>query len=197
MQTVTKGDFAGMVGRTPAAVSQWIAAGKLHGAALVGDGRRAKIAVDVALQQLGMNLDLGQQLAQSRPLIGRSTVATSVDTDQARLLKARADREELALKVDQARAAEMAGRWMVGDDARNTWSKELASLIQSMESWLVTGAVSDVAALESKAPREIARVLRSGFRTLRQRLSDQAARGIALVETIDDDGEEDGHELPC
>lgn len=194
MQTVTKGDFAGMVGRTPAAVSQWISAGKLQGAALVGEGRRARIAVDVALQQLGMNLDLGQQLAQPRPLIGRSAVAAPVDTDQARLLKARADREELALQVDRAKAAEMDGRWIVSDEAGNAWSLELASLIQSMESWLVTGAVSDVIALESRDPREVARVLRSGFRALRERLSEHAAAATA---TADEDEEEGGHELSC
>ncbi|MEI6560382.1 MAG: hypothetical protein WCO00_18450 [Rhodospirillaceae bacterium] len=187
-----------MVNRTPAAVSKWIREGKLHGPALVGDGRGAQIDVDVALGQLGVSLDLGQQLAQSQPVIGRATTApveaAPLPDDQARLLKARADREELALQVDGARAAELEGRWMPTDDARDEWSRQLAELVQAVETWLVTGAASDVlaVAVAGAGPREFGRVLRDGFRQLRQRLADQAARADAqTIDEADDDENEE------
>ena len=106
MQLVTKAAFAERVGRSPGAISQWIAAGKIGGAALVGEGRRALIDVDQALAQLGRTLDLGQQLAQPKPLIAgpsrpaatsAAQTATPPADDQGRLLKARADREEIGL----------------------------------------------------------------------------------------------------
>lgn len=194
MNLASKSRFAEMVNRTPAAVSKWIREGKLHGPALVGDGRGAQINVDVALEQLGVSLDLGQQLAQSQPIIGRATTApveaAPLPDDQARLLKARADREELALQVDGARAAELEGRWMLTDDARDEWSRQLAELVQAFETWLVTGAASDVsaAAAAGAGPREFGRVLRNGFRQLRQRLADQANRTDSPA-ADDEDGE--------
>ena len=66
---VSKMDFARLVKRDPAFVSRAISSGQIHGEALVGSGRGARIRVDVAMQQLGRALDLGQQLAQPVPIL--------------------------------------------------------------------------------------------------------------------------------
>lgn len=174
---VGKGEFAKMVGRSAAAVSQWIASGKLAPPALVGEGRFAKIDVDAALAQLGLSLDLGQQLAQSRPILGTDRPALEgVNDDQARLLKARADREALALEMDRAKAAEMAGRWLDTAAAEAAWSTHLAGLVQAFDTWLVTTAAADVVSVVAGGggPREAAKVLRDGFRELRRRLATAA-----------------------
>lgn len=68
-EIVTKAQFADIVKRDPAFVSRAIGSGKIHGPALVGEGRMARICVAEALRQLGMNLDLGQQLAQAAPIL--------------------------------------------------------------------------------------------------------------------------------
>lgn len=184
MPITSKSGFATMLGRSPAAVSQWIAAGKLHGLALVGEGRSAQIDTEVALAQLGF-LDLGQQLAQPQPIISgerRSPDASAPEDaaaagNQARLLKARADREELALQVDQAKAAGQAGHWMVTEEAEAAWSAYLATLVNSIETWLLTSAAAECAvAAANGGTREIGRVLKDGFRQLRQRLAEGAAR---------------------
>ncbi len=204
---VSKGKFAELVGRTPAAVSQWIAAGKLSGAALVGEGRYAQVDVEVALQQLGITLDLGQQLAQAAPLLANAAPAVpavaaapgapAVTSDQERLLKARADREELARAKDEAEARALTGEWMVTAEAEAAWSAQLARLVQAMESWLVTTAAGTCAGIaagpDAASPRAYAVALRQGFEALCARLSKDAAQGAtpaADAADRDDDGED-------
>ena len=202
MRQATKTKFEEMVERTPSAVSQWISAGKLNGPALIGEGRYAQINIDVALQQLGLSLDLGQQLAQARPIVGAghstSTVGPPIN-DQSRLLKARADREELALQTDHAKAQELLGRWMVTERAEQEWSGQLAGLVQATETWLITVAADEcaTAATGGAGAREIAKLLKDGYRTLRQRIADSAAREAnetAELDEYDDSDESEGVE---
>lgn len=78
---VSKSQFAQIVGRNPAFVTRAIAAGRISGDALVGDGRSARIRVDLAMQQLARALDVSQQLAQPRPILpetGGRVVSTGV-----------------------------------------------------------------------------------------------------------------------
>ena len=63
---VTKAKFAEICGVTAARVSQWISEGKIHGAAIVGDGRSAKINVEKARAQLAKRLDPGQALGNGK-----------------------------------------------------------------------------------------------------------------------------------
>lgn len=197
MNTVTKGKFAELVGRSPAAVSGWIREGKLHGNALVGEGRYALVNVEVALQQLGPALDLGQQLAQSRPIIGGGTGAEKPGSDQERLLKARADREELALQKERAEAAEASGRWMLTEAAMVEWSRQLAELVHATETWLVTEAAEECAraAASGAGPKELGAILRRSYTGLRQRLADVAASGAGKTDhDVSDDDEDAGME---
>ena len=62
-QVVSKGEFARLCRVDPGRVSQWIKEGKLTGAALVGEGRSAKINVAVAHTQLKRRLDPNQMTA--------------------------------------------------------------------------------------------------------------------------------------
>jgi hypothetical protein len=95
---VSKSEYARLRGRAPSAVSNWIAEGKLKPPALVGSGPRAKVDVAQADRQLGALLDLGQQLAQERPVASAAsgddgdaspTPGPLVDDDNRRRLKAR------------------------------------------------------------------------------------------------------------
>jgi hypothetical protein len=53
-ETVTKSAFATLCGVSPPTVTGWLRRGKIYGDALVGDpGRRKRIRVDIARQQLG------------------------------------------------------------------------------------------------------------------------------------------------
>lgn len=84
---LSKSQFAERVGRDPAQVTRWIQGGKLSGDAIVGEGRSARINLAAALRQLNIALDLGQQLAQAKPILpGQQSL--DVGTVQARALAA-------------------------------------------------------------------------------------------------------------
>lgn len=59
---LSKGEAARELNVSPGRVSQYITEGKIYGAAIVGEGRSARINVTVARQQLKSSLDLSQRL---------------------------------------------------------------------------------------------------------------------------------------
>lgn len=59
---MAKGEFAAHMGVTPGRVSQWIAEGKIGRDALVGEGRSARIIVEVAEAQVSARRDPGQAM---------------------------------------------------------------------------------------------------------------------------------------
>lgn len=69
-RTMTKGEFATFVGRSAGRVSQWIAAGQIGAEALAGEGRAARIVVDVALVHLAARLDPAQRMGINAILAG-------------------------------------------------------------------------------------------------------------------------------
>src|ERR1700719_3222757 len=98
--TLTKSEFAARLGRSPAAISKWIARKTLTGDALTEDGR---INVVVAEAQLGRRLD---------PLRGRRPRAESktsrISDEMLQLQRQRIERGEIDLR--RARAEEMERR---------------------------------------------------------------------------------------
>lgn len=204
---LSKSEFAALLKRSPQAVSGWIKEGKIHGPAILGEGHRARIHVQTALEQLGISLDLGQQLAQEAPILvldappppaqPAQQPAPMVDDDQRKLLRARREREELDLSIAQAKAREFEGHWVETTAAADAWARELAALIRSIETWLLTAAASDIAALDSRDPRAIGVLLKQGFRDLRQRIADQAAapRPEPAPEAEDEDEEDSDAEV--
>lgn len=194
-EVLTKAEFAERIGKSRARVSQLVAEGKISGPALVGTGRAAKILVDVALQQLAATLDPIAQLGQGQmPTAAAPTALTggAIPDAQARYMAARAEREELALRQDRAKEEEAFGRWMLREDAEAEWSREMAAFLQSAETWLVTTAAADVAALESPPLRDIAKTLRAGFRKFRESWSSvMERRAAAAVEDDVDPADED------
>lgn len=198
---VSKQDYAAMRGRSPAAVSHWIAQGKLKAPALVGVGRSAKINVALADQQLSTVLDIGQQMAQAQPILpGATTEAPAatvplVEDDQRLFLRAKREREELDLSVARAKAAELEGRWLDVQLAAEAWAGELGGIYRSIESWLLTVVPAEIAGLDKHDARSIGAHLKHGFRELRQRIADQAAEAKAEPpeEAVDED-DEDGAE---
>lgn len=99
---LSKSQFAAQVGRDPAQVTRWIQAGKLSGEALVGEGRSARINLVAALRQLNIALDLGQQLAQAKPILPGQQVL-DVATEQPRAPAALPAGSVEALREEQLR----------------------------------------------------------------------------------------------
>lgn len=184
-ETMTKGEYAAHRGVTPAAVSQWIAGGKLPPEALDGEGRRARVRVSVADSLLKGRLDPGQQLARGGRPSERPALPEPPPTfdHAARYQKAKAEAAEIDTERQRRKMLAEDGVLMVVDDARASWSRELASLIASVDAWLpdlasaVMGAVAE--AKETDTPLDAKRltvVMRNGWRELRARESDRARR---------------------
>jgi hypothetical protein len=83
---VTKAEFASLVGVSPGRVSQWLRAGKIDGAAIVGEGRDARIDAELAKRQLDARLDLGQRLgANGKAQLAGSLLPIDADIKAARV----------------------------------------------------------------------------------------------------------------
>src|SRR5690349_10667216 len=66
---MSKSEFARLKRRGASAVSNWIAAGKISEAALIGKGNSAKIWVEQAEADLAASLDPSQQAIQMAPIL--------------------------------------------------------------------------------------------------------------------------------
>lgn len=161
---VSKAEFAATIGVSRGRVSQWLRERKIDGAALIGEGRAAKIDVEVARQQLDARLDLGQRIGAN----GKALVSFDA-TDSA--LKAARLRQ---LTLANERAAEEAklreGRYIVADDARQEMGRIAGRLIASFEGALPELADA-IAASSSMPQRDALHVLRTSWRAIRARLS--------------------------
>jgi len=77
-QIISKGEFARLIGVSPARVSQYIAAGTIDAAALVGEGRSARVRVHLAAHQVASRLHVGQRLS-SNGLMNRASLVAAGD----------------------------------------------------------------------------------------------------------------------
>lgn len=188
---MTKQQFAASLSRDPSALSHWIRTGKLHGDALIGSGRNARINVAVARAQLGTNLSLGHQLGYAQREPDRTILDTppasptpTLDpnpSDQARLLKARADREELLTEQARIEAEARNGTYLLTEDATREHGRRLAETIAAVERWLPDLA-QKIAASATFDERAMALLMRAEFRALRVELARTAAAAIQFEE---------------
>jgi hypothetical protein len=181
---VTKGRFAAIAGVSRARVTQYLADGQISGDAIVGSGHRARIRVSVAQAQLRQNLDPSQHLGAN----GRARVGSSDDGGTGDAIK-RARLEQLELANQHARAVREAeaGRYVRADDVRQEMGKIAGRTIGVFEGAL--GELATVVAAKTDQPaRDILHIMRTTFRSIRERTS-KTEVGIAktLPTAIDDE----------
>lgn len=143
-----------MIGVSPGRVSQYIAEGKLGGAALEGEGARAKIVVDVALQQLGRSLEpsqmLGRPALQSVPeseagLPFAANLSRPLN-DQEKYQRAKAEGAMMDNERKRREMAQEMGRFMLAESAGAEFGKVLGEVLLNLEM-----ALPDFAAVAAKA----------------------------------------------
>jgi len=208
-ETLTKGQFAERAGVTPGRVSQWIAEGKLTGAALVGEGRSARINVAVASEQLRLKLDINQRFG----LNGLTTVLPSpspsssqVNSSPATLPTkdrmqtppevAKEDPVESRIKAVKLRQAELTtaryeredrearGVYMRTDDAR-TEMFGIAGTLFSIFEGSITDFASGIAGRFELPMRDVQHVLQQQFRDVRTRAAEKLRKEhLDIAETI-------------
>jgi hypothetical protein len=200
---LTKGEYAALKRRGPTAVSNWIAAGRITPAALLGTGGRAKVWVEQADRDLARSLNPGQQDRQRHPITpapmsfaapGDTAAAADEPNEvvegirQARLDQLRHQNRRLAEE-----AALRSGRYMLAADATQQMGRISSSLLQTLEGWLQE-MLQAFAGHFSIPLRDLQHEAARRYRELRERaaveLSDQARKMPRL--TQDEDGGETG-----
>lgn len=192
---VPKGEFARICNVTPGRVSQWISEGKISGAALVGAGRSAKIAVAVAQQQLRRHIDVGQRLgnglqtrlempAGDAAPAARSPAADPID-DALRNERLR----DMQFKNRESAEKELARRGIYTrtDDVRAAMGGLAAGMLNVFEGSL-TDLANAIASAHQLPQRDVLHLLRTEFRTIRARAAQVARqRGEGLAPVIADE----------
>ena len=142
--TISKSELAKLHDRSPAAVTKWIKAGTLSGAALKGGSRSARIVLTEAERQLTDNLDPAQQMAQEQP-IARDAAAVAVETEadppaepagptaEQSYAWARARKMEADAILAEARVQKQAGIYVLADDVRRETGRLIADLTDRLE----------------------------------------------------------------
>jgi hypothetical protein len=181
---VTKGQFAVIAGVSQPRVAQWLAKGQISGEAIVGSGHRARIRVAVAMEQLRRNLDASQHLGAN----GRARVASGDDDGTVEDAIKRARLEQLSLANEHARALREAnaGRYVLADDVRQQMGAIAGRMVGMFEGSLGEFATAITGKFNVPA-RDVLHILRTTFRTVRERTT-KTESGIAkaLPAMVDD-----------
>jgi hypothetical protein len=172
----TKKRFAEIAGVSAARVSQWLSSGQINGAALVGEGRHARIRTEVALAQLRLRLDADQRIANGTarldPPKGGNTVAplapNAEPTLEERLKRQRLEQLELANEKAREEASARVGTYARADDVRQEMGRLVGKLVTVFDSALVEFATA-VAARSDLSSRDALHLLRSAWRSIRER----------------------------
>jgi hypothetical protein len=187
---VTKREYARMKQRCPSAISNWIAAGRLTPAALIGSGMRARIWVEQADRDLARRLDPGQQDAQEHPIVADASSSLSNGSSgglevvdevrQARLDQLRLQNQKLAED-----AALRAGRYILAADVTRELGRSNAMLMSMWDGWL-SELCQTLAGQFSIPFRDVLHATNKCYRDLRTRaaadLRGQAQQVPSLIE---------------
>ena len=187
-RTATKAEFARLVGVSRQRVSQYLAAGKLHGEAIVGEGAAARIVVSPALVQLGRSLDLAQGAVNGARTRLSSAPRPPVDDDDPRAeyqLERLAEirRRNRRAEIEEAREAGLYARTA---DVRAGYDRLAGEMLQIFDGALAAVA-SEVSAAFGLPNRDVLHAARRAWLAARKTAADAAARDAAgMPATIED-----------
>ncbi|WP_274426760.1 hypothetical protein [Chelativorans sp. YIM 93263] len=198
VETMTKGDFAELIGVSPGRVSQYIGEGKIYGEALVGNGRSAKIVPDVARAQLNKTLEPSQRLGANGAVL--RSVKTRRESEALPLAPAAAEPvhddlaaerlKQMRLKTAQAERAEAleAGRYMLAEDARREMGRAVGEAFKVMDQGL-RDLANALAAEFGISERDAHQVLQKAFRDIRTKAAQSfRVQAEAVQPMVADDG---------
>jgi hypothetical protein len=175
-EILDKRQFAARLGVADITVRQWIARGKLSGAALTEDG---KVIVGIAEAQLKRHLN---------PTRGRPRGATKPGSFSERLQQQKLD--EGAIRLRRLRREELAerGRYVLADGIERTFVRGYQQLVGAVESWLLYD-LADLLSLSADGRA----TLRTAWHRFRTREAEAAqGRAAALPKYVPDSSEAEG-----
>lgn len=197
-EAVTKGEFASIIGVSPGRVSQYLAAGQISQAALVGSGRSAKILVGQARADLRLTLDVAQRLGNGSETrldhpTNETTPADSGFSQPAPQPTGGIDYEIKQQKLEQARRANRNAAIAEARDkgvlvealvARAEQARIASSMLDIFEGGL-TDMANAVAAAFQLPQRDVKHIMRAEFRKVRETAAKQMKqKAIELPEHV-------------
>jgi hypothetical protein len=213
--TVSKGEFAALMGVSPGRVSQWIAEGKIGADAMFGSGHRARIYPDIAKDQIAGRTDPGQRIgnglgtmiaaeraAADQPAdVGRQAALPLPGVDRPLTVAeqiAAAQLEKIQQQVRKGAEEERArsGQYTPTTDVKRALGRLASDLMTAIE-----GGLPEIAnALSAKfgiPNRDALHELRAAFRQVRERAAEahaeRAATATALIEDTEPEEEADAN----
>jgi hypothetical protein len=198
---VSKGEFARLKNVSAGRVSQWIAEGKITGDALAGDGRMAKINVDVATAQLRRHLDVGQRFGNGLgtrldppAAVPAATLPPAPTSDPIEDQYKREKLREIGYRNRDAAEKELArrGHYVVASESRASLTAVAAGMMNVIEGGLVDMATA-ISSQFSLPQRDVLHSLRASFREIRIKAAAAAQRSAEampalLVDQVENEG---------
>lgn len=191
-QTLSKSEFAGRVGLSRARVSQLLTEGKISGDALEGEGRSARIVVERALQQLKINLDVGQHAGlNGKAQLGKglaSPRAATPDDDETSQIRAEKLRQAQLITIRMQRdEQEASGRYVLAEEFQTHVAGAVTRVVQMLEASLPALAERIAAACPGVDTRTATHELRLAFRETRELIAGEVeAQAKTMPTTVDD-----------
>ncbi len=178
---VSKSAFAAIINVSPGRVSQFIAAGQISSAAIVGSGQRAKIDVDRAKADLRLTLDVAQRLGNGidTRLDPVSPSAVPISAGAEMLMPTASaphptggidyeiKRERRANRLAAIEEARDRGQLIETDVSRAEMAKIAATMLNLFEGGL-TDMASAVSAAFQLPERDVKHLLRAELRKVRE-----------------------------
>lgn len=196
-ETASKSEFARLINLSPGRVTQMVREGKLNDC-LVGQGPKARIIVDKAIEKLKLRRDVGQALGNGSKAKLAGTEPSEVDDIELKIKRAKL--EEAEVRNRRLREDELVRRGVLvrADDVSAETIRTVSTIVSSFESEMA--AVAHEMAARFKVPeRDLAHMLRKQMRSVRSAVAQKLrVEAEALpqfievdLESISDSVEED------
>lgn len=208
MAQVSKSEFAAIINVSPGRVSQFIKAGQISPAAIIGHGQRAKIDVDRARADLRLTLDISQRLGNGldtrldpeplqparRDLLDRPTPASFTPPPMEGPIEPSIDMKIKLAKLEQAERANRnaaiedekeRGRFTETSEATKAMGRVATSMLDIFEGGM-TDMATAVAAAFKLPERDVKHLMRQQFRKVRENAHRQMRlKAIELPEYVE------------
>ncbi len=178
-ETVTKGEFAVLIGVSAGRVSQYLKEGRISQNAVEGEGRTARIKVEQAKADLRISLDVGQRFGNGiSTRLDPSSHTSAVRTSEPIVISG-IDQEIKEQKLEQIRRANRnaaitdavaRGTLMKTEDAKAKMNKIASDLLHEIEGRLPEMA-TEVANKFKLPQRDVLHTLRASFKSSRSRMA--------------------------
>lgn len=178
-QSITKGEFAALIGVSAGRISQYLKEGRISASAIDGEGRAARIKVEQAKADLRISLDVGQRFGNgistrlepssnvSFPRAAEQIIASGIDQEikEQKLEQIRRANRNAAIADATAR-----GTLMKTEDAKAGMAKIASDLLNAIEGDLPAMATA-VSNKFNLPQRDVLHTLRGTFKSSRGRLA--------------------------